>query len=388
MDRVHVSNKVGTTSDVLSAWRAIDNGVTAQTAADREKYWKEWIRYAATWKIDPYLQNCDHLDIIIVVGAFAARVRTGFFGRGLQIKVPTVAKALSAITTSIRMVGKSCPFKEAEDEYILPIKRLVEGLRRQDPPPIPQLAVPVSVPEEACRRGLALLCPKEQATGDLINIAFYYLLRCGEYTAPRFVKRRDGSLRRATRTKQFCVGDIGFWKDNALLPRSSPLKILLSADSATMKITNQKNGRMGQTIHHEAFDTDICPIQSLARRVNHILSTGGSDKSFMCEYWDGTSFQTVTPNDLITSIRLSIILLGLDKAGINPDLVGVHSLRAGGAMALKLHGESDTTIMKMGRWSSLTFLMYIHNQIGHLSKDLSSKMRRPVPFLNIAAIEA
>jgi len=65
-------------------------------------------------------------------------------------------------------------------------------------------------------------------------------------------------------------------------------------------------------------------------------------------------------------------VLKLDEAGINPDLVGVHSLRAGGAMSLKVQGESDTTIQKMGRWTSSTFLMYIHNQIGHLSKDLSS----------------
>ena len=80
-------------------------------------------------------------------------------------------------------------------------------------------------------------------------------------------------------------------------------------------------------------------------------------------------------------------LSNLDKVGINPDLVGIHSLRAGGAMALKLHGKSDTTIMKMGCWSSITFLMYIHNQIGHLSKDLSTRMSQLVPFLNIAAIE-
>ena len=73
---------------------------------------------------------------------------------------------------------------------------------------------------------------------------------------------------------------------------------------------------------------------------------------------------------------------------LNPDLVGIHSLWARGAMALKLHGELDTTIMKMGRWSSLTFLMYIHNQTGHLSKDLSTQMHRPIPFLNVAAIKA
>ena len=80
--------------------------------------------------------------------------------------------------------------------------------------------------------------------------------------------------------------------------------------------------------------------------------------------------------------------LNLEAQGIAPDLVGVHSLRAGGAMAMKLHGCADTTIKKVGRWSSMTFLQYIHNQIAHLSADISAQMSDPLPFLNIAAIEA
>ena len=79
--------------------------------------------------------------------------------------------------------------------------------------------------------------------------------------------------------------------------------------------------------------------------------------------------------------------LKLEQQAIDPDLIGAHSLRSGGAMALKLHGFNDTTIMKMGRWSSLTFLQYIHTQIAHLSEDISRKMSIPLPFLNIAAIE-
>ena len=65
--------------------------------------------------------------------------------------------------------------------------------------------------------------------------------------------------------------------------------------------------------------------------------------------------------------------LNLGKQVIDPDLAGAHSLRAGRAMALKLHGYDDTTIMKMVRWTSLTFLQYIHNQIDHLSVDISKK---------------
>ena len=57
-------------------------------------------------------------------------------------------------------------------------------------------------------------------------------------------------------------------------------------------------------------------------------------------------------------------------------------------MALRLHGFDDTIIMKIGRWTSLTFLQYIHTQIAHLSEDISKKMSIPLPFLNIASIDA
>ncbi len=90
---------------------------------------------------------------------------------------------------------------------------------------------------------------------------------------------------------------------------------------------------------------------------------------------------------MIEGVRSAVQELQLQRYGIAPDLVGVHSLRAGGAMAMKLHGVSDTTIMKMGRWTSLTFLEYVHNQIGYLSENLSFQMSQELPFENIAAIE-
>ena len=116
-----------TTRDVVSDWRVIDAWVTPQATRDQVKYWKASQRYAATWNINPFLQGCEQLDIIIFVMDFSARARKGYYHEGVQIKVPTVANALSAITTSIHLVGKSCPFKTTEDNYILPVKRLIEG---------------------------------------------------------------------------------------------------------------------------------------------------------------------------------------------------------------------------------------------------------------------
>ena len=266
-------------------------------------------------------------------------------------------------------------------------QRLIEGYRRKDPPSVPQLAVPICVPNECFSSSRQSCSTLDRAVGELSLVAFYYLLRVGEYTKPRFVTR-NGVRVKASRTQQFTVGNIGFFKDGKIVPRSSPLDILLSCDAATLKISNQKNGRMGETIHQEAVKDKLeNPIAALAYRVHHILSNGGNETNLLCDYFIDDHFESVTSQDIIASVRKAAKTLHLHEQVIDPDLLGSHSLRAGGAMALKLHGESDTTIQKIGRWTSQTFMMYIHNQIAHLSKDVSRKMSIPLPFLNIARIE-
>eukprot|EP00978_Attheya_sp_CCMP212_P015735 scaffold40749_cov24-Attheya_sp.AAC.1 len=87
-------------------------------------------------------------------------------------------------------------------------------------------------------------------------------------------------------------------------------------------------------------------------------------------------------DDIVKGVRLAVIALDLPKAGIKAEQVGSYSLRAGGAMAMKLNGSDRDTIRKFGRWNSDTFLMYIHNQITHLSAlkyfgDRRTKLKPP-----------
>ena len=101
--------------------------------------------------------------------------------------------------------------------------------------------------------------------------------------------------------------------------------------------------------------------------------------------WDGIGWVDLETCHIINMVRDTAGELKLNKQSIDHDLVGTHSLRAGGAMALKLHGYDNTTIMKMGRWTSLIYLQYTQNQIAHLSKDISKKMSISLPFVNVAA---
>jgi|AntRauTorckE5430_2_1112549.scaffolds.fasta_scaffold15918_3 hypothetical protein len=61
---------------------------------------------------------------------------------------------------------------------------------------------------------------------------------------------------------------------------------------------------MGQTIHHDTFDSELSPVKALARRVHHILSNGGSAENYICEYINekDDTFIDVKRDDLIKSI--------------------------------------------------------------------------------------
>ena len=104
----------------------------------------------------------------------------------------------------------------------------------------------------------------------------------------------------------------------------------------------------------------------------------------LCDYWDGLQWRQVTSDNITLAVKVAVLKLNLAEQGITPNDVGSHSLRAGGAMALKLNGVSDTMIKKAGRWTSMAFLQYIHSQIGHLSAGLLLKMNTQVPFRNVS----
>ena len=104
------------------------------------------------------------------------------------------------------MGGRSSPLYREQGKYLLPLERMMEGFRLEDPPPKSQLAVPVLVAEEMFQQGNhPNASPVLTATGQLGLIAFYYLLRVGEYT----INRKNASNNK-TRTEQFTVNAISF----------------------------------------------------------------------------------------------------------------------------------------------------------------------------------
>ena len=73
-------------------------------------------------------------------------------------------------------------------------------------------------------------------------------------------------------------------------------------------------------------------------------------------------------------MRTVVQLIGEDTLGFLKEDIGLHSLRAGGAMAMFLSGISEIIIQRVGRWSSFAFLEYIREQVECFTAGVSQKM--------------
>ena len=265
------------------------------------------------------------------------------------------------------------------------LAQMLRGWEKEDPPVIKKLPVAVDVPDllSAVARDPAAN-ELDKAIGDLSLIAFYYLLRVGEYT----IKGHRNSTKQ---TVQFRLQDVTFFKRDGhgqlrQLSRLAPSQDILTADSATLKLDNQKNGWKGVCVHQEANGEEYhCPVRALGRRVIHIRSHTPERNTFLSAFFMGATRFDVTDRDIRNSVKQAAKALQYPELkGIPIDRVDTHSLRSGGANALSLAGFSDREIQKMGRWRSATFKEYIREELACFSKGMSRKMKRRFAFVNIA----
>ena len=152
---------------------------------------------------------------------------------------------------------------ENSKELLPQLAQTLEGWWEEDPPTTKQLPVESDVPEF-----LAAVGAKEgamelvKAVGDWTLIAFYYLLRIGEYTI-------KGSQNESKQTTQFCMRDVMFFRKDKQgrlrqLSRQVPAWAILSTDGAMLKLDNQKNGWKGVCVHHEVNgDEYYCTVHAL-----------------------------------------------------------------------------------------------------------------------------
>jgi hypothetical protein len=316
-----------------------------------------------------------------------ARVRTGYFGKGKQVKHCTVSSALTAVGQTIALACNDNPTKLNGGDKLLPrLQIMLDGYEKEDPATVKKLPVQADVPEllvATAYYGTGMA--KDKATADLTMIAFYFLLRVGEYTV-------KGSRNSTKQTVQFKYEDVTFFRKNArgqlrCLPRNAPDELIATADGATLKLDNQKNGWRNVCVYHETNgDAMNCPVRALGRRYLQLRHHGATAKTFLSTFYnDHNKRCDITNEDVTTALKRAATALDYPLAkGIPIARIDTHSLRSGGANALSLAGFSDTQIQKMGRWRGATFKEYVREELACFSEGMSTKMKQNFHFVNVA----
>jgi hypothetical protein len=201
---------------------------------------------------------------------------------------------------------------------------------------------------------------------DMAWIAFFFLLRPGEYTAP------------SEDTHPFRLEDVRLWAGGTPLSLEEASEAeLLAATFVGLTFTTQKNAVAGEVIGQGQSGQPLaCPVRAVARRVLHLRSIGASATTFLCAYRSNRhTIKQLQSKELTDLLRLACH--GLCGAyGFLPSDVCARSLRAAGAMAL-LSEHVDTDVIRLiGRWRSDEMLRYLHVQCPSLMKGYSALMLR------------
>jgi hypothetical protein len=199
-------------------------------------------------------------------------------------------------------------------------------------------------------------------TAHLIALAFFFLLRVGEYT-PHTTKRQTVPLRKF---------DVKLWRQGILLSNDAPLAVLQTADAVTICLENQKNGHKNATLHHTTSgDKDLEPVMSAAIII-YALNGMHPDTAIGSFRSEGGRKMQITSAQIRNALHIAATHDNLTAQGYTMSRIG--QLAAGGAMHLKLAGYDNDIIQKLGRWSSNTYLHYIQSQIGQLTAGVAKRM--------------
>ena len=243
---------------------------------------------------------------------------------------------------------------------------MIAAWKKADPPPSRVKPIPIAVLRRICAVARALP-PNSfflEAIADMIIIAFFFLLRPGEYTDS------------PSDTTPFTLGDVQLFigPTRINLDTATDGEILM-ARSASLTFTTQKNGVPNEVIKlGRSGDPYCCPTLAIIRRVLHLRSNKAPPHTPLARVYlaSGTT-RSVKPSDITSHLRCAVRFLGFGL-GFTADEVSARSLRAGGAMALLVSKVDTDIIQLLGRWRSDEMLRYLHLTAEPIMRDFATKM--------------
>ena len=250
-------------------------------------------------------------------------------------------------------MGAPDPRLDSHGRIDFRISRMQRAFLKEDPPPERAKPLPISLLIKAAAHAYdtPYSSPLNQAVVDMMCLAFYFLMRPGEYCST------------PNEAHPFRLQDVQLFAGRHDLPLLlCPNSQLFAATQVFLTFTTQKNSEKGEKIcqgrsGHKLF----CPVLAVARRVTYLRSQDASpDISLHMFRLSHTSpWQPVRSSDITTYLRSVVDLFGQNQ-GYDKSLISARSLRPSGAMALLVAKIDPNTIQLLGRWKSDSMLRYLH----------------------------
>ena len=148
MAAVQDKPKACLTRDKLITAEEIANGRVELTTADRTGFGQKWKEFVKPRGFDPYLHNVPFDTIIDEISGFDGWVRQGHLDHGHQVST-------ARVQTAIRDIGQTCKLERginflyrAPQKHIRPLIHMFTGFKKGGKLPVPEIAIPVGVPDQ------------------------------------------------------------------------------------------------------------------------------------------------------------------------------------------------------------------------------------------------
>jgi hypothetical protein len=336
-------------------------GVVPSRATAADQHWRIWTEYCLRHSLDPTLEGIE--DPVPFIQIFAYKYRHGLINPSQkQVRSRTVEDAVRSVGQTFAAMGSPDPRLTPAGKHDFRLRRQYNCYAKADPPPNRVKPIPLPILRHILQLANASTDSAAIAIADMIVIAFFFLLRPGEYTV-------------TTDNSPFRLQDIQLRiGDQRLSWHSATEHQLLCATFATLEFTTQKNAVRGEVIGQgRSGSHHFCPVKSIARRLLHLRRHGADPATPLASYFSEHRWCPIKPADISDILKLATTALGSAYGFTRAD-VSARSLRASGAMAL-LNGGVDTDIIRLiGRWRSDEMLRYLHVQAEPLMRGHSSLM--------------
>jgi hypothetical protein len=269
--------------------------------------------------VDPYLQTWD--DPISIIQVFGERNHDGRLAPlHNALKARRVEDALRAVGQAHVRLGAPDPHKDHHGDIDFRIQRQINAYNK---------------------RYYAARDVASVSIAGMICIAFFFLLRPGEYTGTT----SDDTI--------FRLQNMGLYiRDRKLNLFQCSGAELNAATSVSYTFTTHKNGTRDENIvQGRSGNAMCCPVRATVRRLKHHRLKKSTPSTPSASYYLANRRTSVKPKDVTDTLRHAM-RINFHRMGIQATDISARSLRAGGSMAMFFEKIDMNNIRLMGRWHS------------------------------------